>query len=466
MSKTTQHILDPDLVSLNREDTSWQEKLLKLFEQGKREELQKYLEDLYPSDVAFLLERLNFNDGLGLFDGLKPESRGEVLAELHEDSRLLYLEALSSQSVAAILELQPSDRAAHLIEKLEKQQINEIIHFLPELQRVRIIELLGYPENTAGAIMTKEYVSVQIDDTVKKAIFALRASQQKENIHTIFVIDKSGHYQGHISLPKLVLANPQTKVKRVMAQELMPIPVDKDQEEVAKFFTRYDLITAPIISSSGLLLGRITADDVLDIVQKEASEDILRMGGISKEETSHAPFFRSSLRRSVWLILNLATAFISAAVIRSFDEAIETAVIIASFMPIVASIGGSAGGQTMTLTIRHIVLGELSLDTISKRLIRELLISFVNGLGLGGLTGLVVYMLTQNMPLAIVIFLALLTNILVAAFCGALVPQLLHRFKIDPAIGSVILVTTCTDIMGFFLFLSLATLGLEFIAKP
>ena len=466
MNSADQHPLDPELISLNREDSSFQETLLDFLKQGKAEELQSHLRRLYPSDTAFLLETLNSEDCLAILGCLDFHLRGEILAELHENTRLNHIETLSPQEVASILETQPSDRATSLIEKLEKQKINEVINYLPETQRLRIIELLGYPEQTAGAIMTKEYVSVQIDHTVKKAISALRASQQKENIHTIFVVDEKGHYQGHISLSRLVLASPQTKVKRVMSQELMPIPVDKDQEEVAQFFTRYDFITAPIVSASGLLLGRITADDILDVVQKEASEDILRMQGISESEIAHAPFFRSSLRRVLWLILNLFTALFSVMVIRLFDETIETAVIIAAFMPIVASIGGNAGCQAMALTIRHIALGELSLDPAYKRLLREFLISLMNGFTIGVLTGLVVYFLTYNLPLSLVLLLALLGNVIVSAFCGTLIPQLLHRMKIDPAMGSAILVTTFTDIMGFLLFLSLASLGLRFIANP
>ena len=456
----TQHSLDPDLVSLNREDEGWQEGLLALQQKGKRKEIRTLLEELYPADIAFLLEKLNLKKGLTLFRELNQETQGEVLSELHDASCRQYLAALSPAILSAVLQQQPTDRITHLLEKTDEKRRNVLLNSLSEKQRAGIMELLAYPEDTAGAIMRKEYLAVQINDSVKKVISALRNSPHKESIHNVFVCDEEGRYQGHISLSKLVLVRPQSKIKRIMEQELMPIPITTDREEVAQFFTRYDFISAPVIDEAGFLQGRITADDVLQVMQEEASEDILRMGGLGSEEEVNTPFWQASLHRVSWLILNLMTAFLSALVIRLFDQTIEKVVMLAALMPIVTSLGSSAGGQSMALTVRHIALGESSLETMPKLLGREFLISFLNGTLIASITASIVYFSTQSLLLSSIILFALLSNIIIATLSGALVPRVLHYFKIDPAVASVILVTSFSDVMGFFLFLGSAYLTL------
>ena len=230
----------------------------------------------------------------------------------------------------------------------------------------------------------------------------------------------------------------------------MPIPITTDREEVAQFFTRYDFISAPVVDAAGFLRGRITADDVLQVVQEEASEDILRMGGLGGGEEINTPLLQASLHRVSWLILNLITAFLSALVIRSFGQTIEKTVLLAALMPIVTSLGSSAGGQSLALAIRNIALGESSLGRMFKLLRREFSISFLNGALVALITALVVYFSTQSLLLSAIILFALLSNIVFVTLLGALIPRVLHYFKIDPAVASVILVTSLGDIMGFF----------------
>ncbi len=450
--------LTSETVSINREDENWQEHVLSLWKDKEKEEAQNFLKELYPADIAFLIERINRGAAWKLFTTLYPKERGEVLNELHASTRQYYIEELEPESLASILETIPSDSGADLLRDLDKIEINKVLGHLPEIQRIRIIELLGYTEKTAGAIMTKEFVAVQASATLKEAIDVIRKSKIPENIHTIFVVDKAGHYQGHVSLPKLITARPQNKVKHIMEEELMPIPVDTDQEEVGQYFTRYDFITAPVVSSGGSLLGRITADDVLQVVQKEASEDILRMGGLAEEEHINSPLLRSALHRTTWLLLNLVTVLISVLVIRLFSETIEKAVILAVLMPVVVSLGGNAGGQSMTLAIRNIALGELTHGVRYRLFFRELITGLFNGFILGLVTSSVVYISMDSYPLASILFLSIMVTIFFAGLIGFFIPQLLRYLHIDPAIGSVILVTAFSDAFGFFLFLGLASL--------
>lgn len=395
---------------------------------------------------------------------LSPDEQGEVLRELDDTMRDYYLEdVIPPSDVAQILVEQPSDQAADLLEELDLERVSEILSHVPHQDRVKVTELLSYPENTAGAIMTKEFVSVVESDTVKKAISSIRKmSRDTDEIHNVYVVDKDGRYKGHLRISKLILAKPQTKVKRIMEEELLPIPVLTDQEEVARFFTRYDFFTAPVVDDRGVLVGRITVDDVLEVVEAEATEDIQRMGGVSGEETLGSPLLRSSLQRMLWLAVNLTTAFLSAAVIGLFETTIEKKVILSALMPIVAGMGGNAGSQSMALVIRNIALGELTPANTRRALYRESLIGLMNGLMIGLLTGVAVFVFTGEMMLGGVIFLALLFNLTVAATAGTLIPILLRRTGIDPAIASSILVTTCTDVGGFFAFLGCAYLALSF----
>ena len=455
-----QHKLDPDLVSLNREDEKWREDLVRLQEKGRKQEIRRLLKEFYSADIAFFLEHLDLEKALLIFGELSQEIQGEVLSELHDLNCRQFLAKLNVPVLSEILRQQPTDRVSHLLEKTDEELRNTLLASLPEKQRAGIFEILAYPEDSAGAMMRKEYVSVRFGDTVKKAISALRNSPHKESIHAVFVCDKEGHYKGHIALNKLVLLRPQSKVERVMEQELMPIPIETDQEEVAKFFTRYNFISAPVVDAEGFLRGRITADDVLEIVQEEASEDILRMGGLGGEEQINTPLLQASIHRVSWLLLNLITAFVSALVIRAFDQTIEKTVMLAALMPIVTSLGSSAGGQSMALAIRQIALGEFSLDPMRKLLSREFLISFLNGALIAALTASIVYFSTQELLLSAIILAALLSNIIIATLSGAFIPRILHYSKIDPAVASVILVTGFSDIMGFFLFLSFAYLAL------
>ncbi|MBX7058829.1 MAG: magnesium transporter [Leptospirales bacterium] len=452
---------DPELVFLHRDEQDWKDHVLQLFHDGAREELRRYFDELYPADIAHLIEGLAYEEGAGLLSLLDAESQGRVLSEIDPDLRdRLLRESMDNDALSGVLLTLPSDIAAELLQSFKQERVSEILSRMPHQERLQITELLSYPENTAGAIMEKEFLAVEENDTIKKAIARLRkVARDGDEIYTVFVVDDQGRYCGHLSLKQLILARPQQRVKRIMQTELSAIPALTDQEEVARFFTRYDFISAPVIDNRGVMLGRITADDVLEVVEEEASEDILRMGGLSGEETLSTPLWRSSLRRVGWLVVNLATAVLAASVVALFEQTLQKVITLAAFLPIVAGMGGNAAGQTMALIIRNIALGEITQQNALRTLRREAVIGLLNGLSVGLVVAMVVLLYSGVWILAAIMFTAILCNMLVAAAAGAAAPMALRRLKIDPAVASNIIVTTFTDTAGF-----LAVLGLSYLA--
>lgn len=460
---------NPDLVPFSRESSEWTEYILSLVESNKNKELETYLKEFYPADIAHLLGKIEFESGIKIFQMLDQEFRGEVLNELQDDLQRLYLKTLSPDELVKIITEQQSDEAADMIEELEPGKLSEVLSRTPLDDRVKIIELLSYPENSAGSIMAKEFVCVKENDTVKSATQRIRKTfRDTEDYYTVYVIDEDGKYKGHISLKNLIVANPRTRIKKIMEDEIIPIPLFMDQEEVANFFTRYDFITVPVVDANGVMVGRITADDILEVMQEEASEDILMMGGhITGDESLSAPLLASSFKRIIWLSMNLLTAFIAASVVSYFQTTIGKAVILAALMPIVTGMGGNAASQTMAIIVRNIALGGITLTHAGRAVVRELLLGVLNGLFLGVVTGIIVYFVMRNesgseiaFVFGSIIALAMFINMLVAALAGAYIPVFLKKMDIDPAIASSIFVTTCTDVLGFFVFLGLASIAI------
>ena len=454
-----------ETLSFDRDNPEWEEHLQELIEKRDIDKIKLFLNELYSADIAYFIDQLDNEDGVFVFHLLEPESQGEVFLEIDDASRSRILETLTPENLIAIIKEQESDIATDILSHIESGSISHILSHLPLIERRRITELLSYAENTAGALMAKEFVEVLEKDTVKKAIQTIRnISNYTDDIYMVFIVDEEGKYKGHIDLRKLILAKPQTKLSHIMETELLPIPHDMDQEEIANFFTRYDFISAPVVDSRGVLVGRITVDDILDVIQQEASEDILRMGGVSGDETLGTPIPLASSKRILWLSINLATAFLASFVVSMFSGTIEKVVILAALMPIVAGMGGNAATQTMALIIRNIALGELTFINGWRAIRREFMIGLLNGLSLGVLTGGIIYLFTNNKPaLGLVMGTAIFMNMIVAATFGAVVPILLKRIKVDPAIASAIFVTTFTDVLGFLTFLGLATIFLAFL---
>ncbi|GIX40931.1 MAG: magnesium transporter MgtE [Leptospiraceae bacterium] len=446
------------------ESKEWKEHLLRLLQEEKEQEIKEILDELYDSDIAFFIEQIDKEDAIKLLQYLEPERQGAVLLELDTHVRNELIKELSPEKIKIIVDELESDLQADILNALTEDKKSRVLSLLNPEDRFDVTELLNYPEGTAGSIMSKEIVAVPEDATVNQAINVLRkVSKETDDIYNVFVIDEFGRYKGHITLRKLILSKPTTKVKRIMETELLPIPVDMDVEEVANFFTRYDLITAPVVDEKGILVGRITADDIMEVIQEESTEDILRLGGVSEEETIETPLWKAAWTRTYWLIINLATAFLAASVVKLFEDNIQKVVTLASFLPIVAGMGGNAATQTMSFIIRNIALGEIKEKGEKRFLIRSLLLGLLTGISLSFISMLIIYLLTSNIWLTIIMGIAMFGNLVIAAITGAIVPILLDKLNIDPAIASSIFVTTFTDMGGFFLVLSFASLFMNYL---
>jgi magnesium transporter len=310
--------------------------------------------------------------------------------------------------------------------------------------------------------MQAELVSVHEDATVQEAIEAVRArSEDIEHISNVFVVDKEKRLVGTVGLDKLILAKPHTKIKDIANRDPMKVNTDLDQEEVAKIFQRYDLLSIPVVDSENRLVGRITIDDIVDVLEEEIFEDFYKMAGLNVEEGALDPPMRSIWMRAPWLFVNLGTAFLAASVVKIFQSTIEQFVVLAVLMPIVAGMGGNAATQAITVVVRGLALGELSLKNSRRILTKEATVGLVNGFTTGIIAALIAYLLGANPIIGLLLFLAMMCNLVIAGLAGSMIPLLLKLFKVDPAISSSIFVTTCTDIGGFFTFLGLATIFIK-----
>jgi magnesium transporter len=363
----------------------------------------------------------------------------------------------------------PPDEAADVVETLPDEEASEILDLLPEKESEEIQELLQYGESTAGGIMTPEFVAVHEDMTVGQALDHLRKSAPvpksaaREAIFYVYVTDAHEHLVGVVPLRRLITADPATPIAAIRRPDVISVDAETDQEEVARLVTKHHLMAVPVVSRQSRLLGTITVDDVIDVIHEEATEDIHRLGGVAGDETIFDATPRVARRRFFWLLVNLPTAVLAATVVGLFEPAIQSLALLAVFMPIVAGMGGNAGIQTFTVIVRALALGDLTAVNTRKVLWREMRIGLANGVGIGLLAGLIAYAWKGSPLLGLILALAMITNMLVAALAGTLIPVALRLCRVDPAVASGVIVTTCTDCAGFLSFLGLATLLLRFL---
>ncbi len=352
-----------------------------------------------------------------------------------------------------------SDDAVYILEDLDQEDQDEILAQLPFTERIRLRRSLDYPEESAGRRMQTEFVAVPPFWTVGQTIDYMREDQNlPDHFSQIFVIDPTFKLLGAIDLDQILRTKRAVKVEEIMHETRHAIPATMDQEEAAREFEQYDLLSAAVVDENERLVGVLTIDDVVDVIQQEAEEDLLRMGGVGDEELSDT-VFATSRSRVPWLLVNLATAFVSALVISQFGATIEEMVALAALMPIVASLGGNAGTQTMTVTVRALATRDLDIYNAGRVIRREVMVGFLNGVLIAAVIGVVAAAWFQNVDLGYVIAAAMIVNMLAAALGGILIPLLLDRLGADPAISSSIFTTMITDVIGFFAFLSLATGG-------
>ncbi|MDT7933106.1 MAG: magnesium transporter [Sphingomonadaceae bacterium] len=414
---------------------------------------------LHPADIADLFEQIAPHLRLSLARALGDQLDSNVFAEMSEWVRDALLEELPNTEVAEVIGDMDTDDAVAVVEELDPEDKAEVLAGLDAADRVAIEEALTFPEESAGRIMRRDPQAAPEHWTVRQAIDHLRAEQPDDtDFWELFVVDPAHCPVGTIRLSWLLTAPTTLKLTDVMQREQTLIPVEMDQEEVANLFQKYALISAAVTDSAGRLVGVITVDDILHIVQQEASEDILRLAGAGDESDLNVPIPKVVRVRLYWLVINLGTAILASSVVGLFQGAIERLVVLATLMPIVSGMGGNAGTQTLAVVVRALATGQLTTSTTRRAIAREMTIAAANGLALGTLIGLGVTIRYSNLLLGAVMGAAMLINNLVAGAAGVLIPVFLDRRGIDPAVSSAVFVTTMTDCMGFFSFLGLAVL--------
>ncbi|MEK7773975.1 MAG: magnesium transporter [Deltaproteobacteria bacterium] len=424
--------------------------------------IERLFSELHPSGIGRVLMTLEEQEAVEVFKRLKPELASEVLLEVDERLRKTLMASISPKKLLEVLDGMETDDAADVISELPVKDARQVLDGLGRKESIEVQKLLVYPEDTAGGKMQAELVSILEDATVEETIEAVRDKAGKiENISNVFVVDFMNRLTGVVSLDKLILALPSTPIKNIADKDPVKVRTDLDQEEVAKIFKDYDLLSVPVVDHEGRLAGRITVDDIVDVLEDELFEDFYKMAGLNLEERVLDRPLRSIWMRAPWLLINLATAFLAASVVGIFEATIEKLVILAVLMPVVAGMGGNAATQTITIVVRGLALGELSLKNARWVIIKEALVGVANGLLTGCAAMAASYLLGANLMVGVILFLAMTANLLIAGLSGAFIPIVLKWLKIDPAISATVFVTTCTDIGGFFSFLGLATLFIK-----
>lgn len=416
--------------------------------------------NLHHRDLADVIELLSPEHRVALIQALGPAFNYEVLSEIDESVRDQLSEALPNELLAKAVTELDTDDAAYLIENLEEEDREEILAQLPKVERAALERQLEYPEDSAGRLMQSDFVAVAPYWTVGQVIEHARETDDlPDTFSEIFVVDPAFRVIGSIDLSRLLRAKKEVAVSAIMETDLDTVLATADQEEVARQFERYDLMSAPVIDENGKLVGVITVDDVVEVIQEEADEDMLALGGVG-DESIGGTVVQTAQSRVPWLIVNLGTAVLASFVIKMFDATIEQMVALAVLMPVVASIGGNAGTQTMTVTVRALATNKLGAANAPRIISRETLVGLVNGLVLSGIMAGIVFLWFGSGKLGAVIGAAMIVNLLAAALAGILIPLALDRLKLDPAPASGVFVSMITDCVGFFAFLGLASLVL------
>jgi magnesium transporter len=417
------------------------------------------VEALRPPDQADLFSDLPIPQQDQLLPRLDVEDSADILEELEDEAAAEVAARLASQQLARILDEMEPDEAADLLGDLQPDQAIEILAVMEEPEEVR--PLLLHTDESAGGLMTSVETALHQEMTVQQAIEHLRTmAPDAETTYYLFVVDRDVQLVGIVSLRQLVVASPRRRIAEIMDPDVIYVEAGADQEEAARLMARYDLLALPVVDETHHLLGVITHDDLVDVLEEEATEDIYRLGGVPEDQPSDATIPVALRSRLPWLMLNLVTAMASAAVLSLFEGTIAQVAVLTAFFPIVAGVSGSAGTQTLTVTVRGLALGDLALEDGLRTLTRELTIGLANGVALGSLIAAIAFFWKGTPMLGMVVGVATLLNLIGAGIAGAMVPLLMQVLRIDPALGSPILVTTITDSLGYFIYLGLATLVL------
>jgi magnesium transporter len=449
--------------SISSSARSYQQLLTKLLRHGAFPQLRKIVEKTLPADLAPVLPLLLEEDRKRVLSLLIESGKAaRTLLELDASDLKEILDSLDDATLASICSSSAPDDAADLLDALEPDRRERILELLGTTQSAKLESLLEGEEETAGSLMNTDFLALDENMTVAEAIEAIRQYPRKDSFFYVYCIDEGGQLVGVLSLRSLILAEPAARLKDIMVQSVVRTQIDSKPEEVARIVRKYDLLSVPVVDLQNRLVGVVTVDDVIDVIQEQAEEDLMHLAGVAAEERVTTPAAQSFRARLPWLAINLATAFLASWVVSWFQGTIAKWAALAVFMPIVAGMGGNAGTQTLTVFVRGLALGEVDWGTGFRPIWKEMLVGFGNGLANGILAMLVVGMWTHDWKIATILLIAMIVNLVVAGVAGGLVPLALQRFGFDPAIASSIFVTTFTDVAGFFSFLGLATLAVRF----
>ena len=423
--------------------------------------LENLLDDLHPADIADILESLPVQKRLVLWELVKSENEGDILIEVSDSVRQTLIADMDSTELLAAAEQLETDEIADIAPDLPEEVLQDLLDSLDIQNRERLQSALSYPEDSVGSLMEFEVTTIREDLTLEVVLNYLRKIKKLPN-HTdkLFVVDKGDLILGALPLERILVNSPSTKVKSVMAKEIVLFKPEDLADEASNAFERYDLVTAPVVDENKKLVGRLTVEAVMDFIRQEADNEKFSMAGLREEEDIFSSIWKSVQNRWAWLAINLLTAFIASRVIGIFEGSIEKVVALAALMPIIASIGGNSGNQTTAMIVRALAIGQLTQSSIRSLLYKEISVALLNGLIWGSIVGLFAFYLYNNADLGFVMASAMVLNLILAAIMGVLMPLLMHRLGKDPAVGSSVLITAMTDSGGFFIFLGLATLVL------
>ena len=423
--------------------------------------LENLLDDLHPADIADILESLPVQKRLVLWELVKRENEGDILIEVSDSVRQTLIADMDSTELLAAAEQLETDEIADIAPDLPEEVLQDLLDSLDIQNRERLQSALSYPEDSVGSLMEFEVTTIREDLTLEVVLNYLRKIKKLPN-HTdkLFVVDKGDLILGALPLERILVNSPSTKVKSVMAKEIVLFKPEDLADEASNAFERYDLVTAPVVDENKKLVGRLTVEAVMDFIRQEADNEKFSMAGLREEEDIFSSIWKSVQNRWAWLAINLLTAFIASRVIGIFEGSIEKVVALAALMPIIASIGGNSGNQTTAMIVRALAIGQLTQSSIRSLLYKEISVALLNGLIWGSIVGLFAFYLYNNADLGFVMASAMVLNLILAAIMGVLMPLLMHRLGKDPAVGSSVLITAMTDSGGFFIFLGLATLVL------
>lgn len=420
--------------------------------------LSRLIDRLRPADLADLIEHLKPEERLYLFEMLDPEGAGEVLVEIEGPVQESILSDLDNSAITEIVQELDSDDAADVVGDLPASRAKDIIETLEDDISDELEKLLPYEEDSAGGIMALEYVAVRDHSSIQEAINIIKEKREEvENLYYLWVVDDFGRLVGVVSLKDLVLEPSDRLIREIMNSEVISVDVHRDQEEVAQLVKKYDLVSIPVVDEYNNLVGRITHDDIIDVLEEEADEDISLMAGVMHQEITEESYVKISKARLPWLIAGLCGGLMAALVINRFENSIEKLIALAFFFPVIMAMGGNTGTQAATVAVRGLATGDISLVNVWKRLWVEMKVAMANGIICGIILGTVVYIWIGNIGLGCVISVALMLIIIISGFIGAAVPLALKRLNIDPALATGPFVTTSNDILSLLIYLGLVT---------